>query len=214
MEKEESVTVTRHSLEHRIWHWVFFITMGVLVLTGLQIYFGFPIFGAIGLARSWHMLFAYLAAFWAFPIFLYFYWVTGELKELLPGLSDVSFFLQMTKNFLGLSTYYPEHSTFDTSAGKYFQKYNPGQKVVYWGILFFLLVQGVTGFMMFWPDTFTLVVYVLGGVTNVRALHLVLMYAIISLVAMHIYMSLIPQNREALKSMFTGRASERIHKTS
>ncbi len=210
---EEPVTVVRHTIEHRIWHWVFFATMGLLVLTGVEIYFGITIFGGLSLARAWHVIFALLVAFWAYPIFLYFYWVTGELKELVPVTGDIAFFGQMTKNFLGLSPYYPEHSTYDIKAGKYYKKYNPGQKAVYAGILLFLFLQGVSGFAMFWPDIFGFVTAALGGMANVRALHLVLMYAILGLVVMHIYMAVIPQNREALKSMFTGKASERVHKS-
>jgi Ni/Fe-hydrogenase 1 B-type cytochrome subunit len=216
MGREEIVTVTRHPIEHRIWHWVFFVTMGLLVLTGSDMYltysmFGYSIYGGFGLARSWHIMFALLAAFWAYPIFLYIYGVTGELKELMPSTSDIAFFVDMTRNFLGLSTYYPEHSTYDVRGKRYYKKYNPGQKLVYGGILVFLLLQGITGLAMFWSDKFSFVISILGGIVNVRALHLGLMYAILGLVAMHIYMAVIPPNWGSLKSMFIGRASERVH---
>lgn len=216
MDKEELVRVVRHPIEHRMWHWVFFVTIVALVLTGADMYltysmFGYSISGGFGLARSWHMLFALLAAFWAYPIFLYIYGVTGELKELIPSSSDIAFFGDMTRNFLGFSSYYPEHSTYDVRGEKYYRKYNPGQKLVYWGILLLLLLQGVTGFTMFWPDKFGLVESILGGIVNVRALHLALMYAILGLVTMHIYMAIIPQNWQSLKSMFIGRALEHVH---
>jgi len=216
MGKQEYVRVTRHPIEHRVWHWIFFVTMGMLVLTGIDMYltyslFGYSISGGFSLARSWHMVFALLAAFWAYPIFLYIYSVTGDLKELIPYVSDISFFKDMTRNFLGLSTYYPEHSTYDVRADRYYKKYNPGQKLVYWGILFFLLLQGITGFAMFWPDQFGLVSSILGGIVSVRALHLALTYAVLGLVTMHIYMAVIPRNWQSLKSMFLGTASEHVH---
>jgi thiosulfate reductase cytochrome b subunit len=217
MGREETVTVTRHPIEHRIWHWVFFVTMGLLALTGIDMYltyriFGYSIYGGFGLARSWHIIFALLAAFWAYPIFLYIYGVTGELKELIPTTRDITFFGDMARNFLGLSTYYPEHSTYDLRGKKYYIKYNPGQKVVYGGILMFLLLQGITGLAMYWPDRFGFVISILGDIVNVRALHLALMYAILGLVTMHVYMAVIPQNWESLKSMLTGKASERVHR--
>ena len=216
MGREEIVRVIRHPIEHRIWHWVFFATIGLLVLTGLDMYltysvFGYSIYGGFSQARSWHMIFAMLAAFWAYPIFLYIYGVTGELKELIPFTSDLAFFGHMARNFLGLSTYYPEHSTYDVRGKKYYRKYNPGQKLVYGGILFFLLLQGLTGFSMFWPDKFGFVASILGGVVNVRALHLALMYVVLGLVTMHVYMAVIPPNWVSLKSMFIGRALERVH---
>lgn len=214
MGKEEFVSVVRHTLAHRIWHWVLFVSIGLLVLTGVDMYFGLAIFGGLSIARSWHMVFAFLVGFWAYPVFVYFYWVTGELKDLVPVSSDLTFFAQMAKSFLGLSANYPEHSTYDVKAGEYYRKYNPGQKAVYGGILLFLFLQGLTGFVMFWPDTFGFLVSAFGGIANIRALHLVLLYVILSLVALHIYMAVIPQNWEALKSMFIGKARERVHKSS
>lgn len=216
MGREEIVEVTRHPIEHRIWHWVFFATISLLVLTGIDMYltysiFGYSIYGGFSQARAWHMIFAMLAAFWAYPIFLYIYGVTGELKELIPFTSDIAFFGHMARNFLGLSTYYPEHSTYDVRGKRYYKKYNPGQKLVYGGILLFLFLQGITGFSMFWPEEFGFVASILGGIVNVRALHLALMYAILGLVTMHIYMAIIPQNWHSLKSMFIGRALERVH---
>jgi Ni/Fe-hydrogenase 1 B-type cytochrome subunit len=175
--------------------------------------FGYSIYGGFAQARSWHIIFALLAAFWAYPIFLYIYGVTGELKELIPSTSDIAVFGNMTRNFLGLSTYYPEHSTYDVRGKKYYRKYNPGQKLVYGGILLFLLLQGITGFAMFWPDKFGFVTSILRGIVNVRVLHLALMYAILGLVTMHIYMAVIPPNWESLRSMFIGKASERVHKS-
>ena len=218
MGREEIVTVTRHPIERRIWHWVFFVTMGMLVLTGIDMYltysiFGYSIYGGFSLARSWHIIFALLAAFWAYPIFLYIYGVTGELKELIPSTRDITIFVGIARNFLGLSTYYPEHSTYDVRGEKYYRKCNPGQKLVYGGILLFLLLQGITGFAMFWPDEFGFVTSALRGIVTVRALHLALIYAILGLVTMHIYMAVIPPNWESLKSMFIGKASERIHKS-
>lgn len=216
MSKEAFVKVLRHPIEHRVWHWGFFTTLGILTLTGIDMYltystFGYSISGGFSLARTWHIVFAFLAAFWAIPIFLYIYGVTGELKELMPSISDIGFMWNMARNFLGFSTYYPEHSTYDVRANRYYKKYNPGQKVVYWGILFFLLLQGLTGFAMYWPDKFTFVTAILGDLVNARALHLALMYAILGLVTMHIYMAIIPQNWESLKSMFRGGASEHLH---
>jgi len=212
MGEEGFVTVTRHPLEHRIWHWVFVVTMGMLILTGIEMYFGLRIFGGFSLARSWHVLFAFIAVSWAYPIFLYLYWVTGELKELVPARSDVRTFGQIAKNFLGLSTFYPEHSTYDIEAKKYIRKYNPGQKMVYWGILLFLLVEVLTGFALLWPDAFGFVALILGNMAMVRALHLAVFYVILGLVVVHIYMATIPQNWGSLRSMFLGVASERVHK--
>jgi thiosulfate reductase cytochrome b subunit len=218
MGREEFVTVVRHPIEHRIWHWVFFATMGAIALTGIDMYltyltFGYSVSGGFSLARSWHVLFALLAASWAVPVFLYIYGVTGELRELIPVASDIAFFRQMTSNFLGLSAYYPEHSTYDVKGKRYYKKYNPGQKLVYGGILVFVVLQGITGFAMLWPDAFGFVFSALGDIVNVRALHVALMYAILGLVTMHIYMAVIPPNWESLKSMFIGRASERVHKS-
>jgi Ni/Fe-hydrogenase 1 B-type cytochrome subunit len=210
---EQFVKATRHGPEHRIFHWVLFGAIGLLVFTGIEMYFGITIFGGFSIARTWHMIFAYLAAFWAYIVFLYFYWATGELGELMPARGDPVILMQMAKNFLGFSTYYPEHSTYDVKVGKYYRKYNPGQKLVYGGILFFLLLQGVTGFAMFWMSPLRFITEALGGIANVRALHLVFSYVILGLVATHIYMAIIPPNWQALRSMFFGTAMEPIRKS-
>lgn len=89
---------------------------------------------------------------------------------------------------------------------------NPGRGYMQWKALLF--VQGLTGFAMFWPDgVLGFVISILGNMAYVRALHLVILYAILGLVVIHLYMALIPQNRETLKSIFLGKARERVHKS-
>jgi Ni/Fe-hydrogenase 1 B-type cytochrome subunit len=71
---------------------------------------------------------------------------------------------------------------------KKFGKYNAGQKLLYtlWPIL--LLFQAVTGFAMYFPETFSGFIYLFGGLNHFRVWHVIGAWIFTITTIAHIYL--------------------------
>ncbi len=175
-----------------------------MVLTGWEIYAGWQIFGQIAVARAIHPL-AAAGLFISYAIVRpYRLYVTGESRYFRPTFDIMKTELQLWKNFFGLSPYYPEVRTYDAKKQEYFRKYHFAQIVLLYILYLVLLVSGITGLALKWPEIFGSITSILGGPANVRALHLFSFYIFLANGAGHIYQALWPTNWRLLRSRFTG----------
>ena len=206
------VTVVRHTLFSRVHHWVHAALMLILGLTGIQIYYGLNLFGCFEVARAIHMLAAILLAIWYFPVQFYYLAVTGEIRDLMLSMDDFCFQFQAVGNFFKLFRFYPAYSIYDTMRRRYYRKYNAGQKFLFWLDLVAILLVGLTGLTMYWPQSFSSLIAFFewaGGLALARSIHFFLFWYFIATTAVHVYLGAIPVNREHFKSMFTGRSREK-----
>jgi thiosulfate reductase cytochrome b subunit len=175
-----------------------------MVLTGWQIYSGWQIFGQFAVARAIHPL-APAGLFISYVIVRpYRLYVTGEYKHFRPTFDIMKTELHLWKNFFGISPYYPEIRTYDVQKKDFFRKYHFAQIVLLYILYLVLIVMGITGVAMKWPDQFGFITSALGGAANVRALHLISFYIFLANGAGHIYQALWPTNWRLLRARFTG----------
>lgn len=182
-----------HSLPARILHWVNAAVIGLLTASGLYIrdpgYF--PVFVRMDIARKAHFIAMYLIVY-GIIIRLYYSYVSKDYRELLFKFRDFRGFPALMKYYLFMNKSVPN-----------FGKYNPGQKLLYNMWVNLLLVQSVTGFILYWPDLFAPAAGLLGGHLMVRQAHFLITWFFIVTVALHVYLAFIG-GWDVVKSMITG----------
>jgi cytochrome b subunit of formate dehydrogenase len=208
--KGGSVIVRRHSYFDVLWHWVNFFALGFVILTGMQIYFGWPFLAEYAVVRGIHFTLAIFVALWNFPVFLYYSAVSGELPYFLFRFVDLRRALYDFKAFLGIAEE-AEHNTYDLEDGRYFRKYNAMHKMHVWVSLILLLGLGTTGLSL-WSDYYAFLSGWVGNIAVVRAVHLSLFYIFLFFNVGHIYFASVPWNwRTMTKSIFNGVAVAKLH---
>ena len=182
-----------HTLPVRVLHWINAANIGLLTTTGLYIRdpLHFTLFANMDIARKTHFIAMYLIIY-GILIRVYYSYLSKDYRELLLRVKDFRGFPPLMKYYLFLSKATPD-----------FGKYNPGQKLLYnlWAIL--TLLQGVTGFTLYWPDALAGFSRLLGGPIIIRQFHFMLTWVYIITVALHIYLSFIG-GWAVIKSMITG----------
>lgn len=180
-----------HPLAVRILHWnqVFIITL--LITCGLYIHY--PFFPELPLKTIKNIkgVFNFLLIANT-SIYIYYSLVTRHYTELilrmgdlafLPGFFKYVFFLQDEQGYLG--------------------KYNPGQKAAYTLWFFLLMVQIVTGLLLFFPNFFGYFLKIGGGLNNIRTIHYSVTWIFLATIPLHIYLAL-TEDPAKLQSIFTG----------
>ncbi|MCA1829315.1 MAG: formate dehydrogenase subunit gamma [Myxococcales bacterium] len=133
--------IVRHKLSSRIIHWTVALFFVGALLTGMPIWspvFGWMayLFGGLSVCRWLH---AWLGvAFSAATVVMFFFW-----------LSDMRFD-ENDKKFSFID-YLKFSAAEDPNVGKY----NAGQKLFFWSILFAMLLVLLTGIPLWWPKSFS-----------------------------------------------------------
>lgn len=194
----------RHPLWIRIFHWTNMIAITTLILTGFYINspLQFRLFSGMDTARFLHFLMAYVLCVGVLGR-VYYAIVTKDYKNVwFSPVKDIKNFPSMMKYYLFLADSHPDYG-----------KYNPGQKMMYSGWLGLALIQIITGFILYMPDTFGVVASWLGGPVVVRIIHLVVTWLFVLSVMAHVYLDL-SEGIPVLMSMFTGKIPKGFHHTS
>ena len=184
-------TREEHPLPALTMHWLHLVSILVLVFTGFYIHW--PFFaGAMGIMRNTHFVFMFILVF---ATIARVYWAffgagsatSGDRKKI----RDYRFFgpqpensgqlWQTLKYYLFLRKTHPQSS-----------KYNPLQKLTYMFWLLLIVLQAITGFALWTPTAgfFGPLTYALGGVSQMRVYHYLIMWLFIASTALHIYLSL------------------------
>lgn len=192
----------KHTLITRILHATHLIATIILILTGFYIYapLSFDIFPNMDIARFLHFIFMYVIV--ATMIFKLYYCITiGDFFNLL-------FIYQDLKDLPGVIKYYV-FGMFKKKVRKKAGKYNAGQKLLYsaWTIL--LVFQAITGFAMYFPETFSSFIYFFGGLNHFKAWHAIGAWIFTITTAIHIYLGTTgPTILDFYKQMITGYEKE------
>jgi Ni/Fe-hydrogenase 1 B-type cytochrome subunit len=104
---------------------------------------GFRLFDNMDTPRMIHFAMAYVLCFGVVGR-VYYAIAAKDAKNIVFSVKeDTPKFPSMIKYYLFLANTHP-----------YYGKYNPGQKMMYTGWLFMALIQIITGFILYKPDTF------------------------------------------------------------
>ena len=192
----------KHTLITRILHAIHMIAMVVLILTGFYIYapLSFNIFPSMDIARFLHYVFMYVII--ATMIYkLYYSIAIGDFMNLLFTKKDL-------KDLPGVIKYYV-FGIFKKKVRKKTGKYNAGQKLLYtvWPLL--LIFQIITGFAMYFPETFSGFVYFFGGLNHFKAWHAIGAWIFTITTVIHMYLGTTGNTiLDFYKQMITGYEKE------
>lgn len=186
-----------HPLIARFLHWSWAAAMFLLGLSGLYIHQTdwMPFFGPIGAmdtARTIHFISMYVVVLLVVGR-IYYSLASGDWRELLVRPSDLIDMRLVAAYYVGLLKTKPRWG-----------KYNPGQRIVYTGLVPLLALQAITGFALYLLPGFDWVSSLFGSLVYVRFLHVLITWAFVSIVAAHIYLGAL-SGWSTLASMFTGK---------
>ncbi len=218
----EKVEVLRHSVAVRILHWFVFITGILLALTGMELggLYGVRIFGEQTLRIHILIGFIFGGIWWLFAAYM----CTKEWKWIsitrIPY--SVKYLVLETLAWFKLYPHVEDPRGYNPDKEEYVEKIIPTQVIVWWTYLVLIIIIGLTGLAMYYPDVFKPIVDfaaalgsyfnpagVCDGYTALRAIHRICMYLIGMVMFMHIYAVIV---YEVLISMFTGKRKERVVK--
>lgn len=185
-----------HPFVDRICHYNNLICFIVLIATGFVIHSpapGLP----INLARNLHFLFMYFLVING--VIRMYYSFLGKYKDY-----DTFFLtIQDIKNIWPQIKYY-------LFIGKHPEtgKYNPLQKLAYIAIPILVVLQVVTGVILYQAETFSGFATYLGGLASVRGFHYLIMWLFIAIIMIHVYLALTEAFDQFLL-MFFGKTEQK-----
>jgi F420-nonreducing hydrogenase I cytochrome b subunit len=210
--------VLRHDLFFRVMHWLIFVEGIVLTLTGMQLG------GILGVAifPSGNMMYHIVVGITFIAtatLLIYGIVSTGDYRWI--GLRRIpysfKFIISETKGWFGLAPKPSEPMLYDAENRRYAEKLVPSVIVVFWSFVLLGLLLALTGLALAFPQQFSFVYlftdFIGGTLTGVTGLafmltfHRLATYALVVLVAMHIYASFI---FKLVGSMISGKRNEKI----
>jgi Ni/Fe-hydrogenase 1 B-type cytochrome subunit len=184
----------RHPLWLRLLHWWNMVSILLLCLTGYSIHSPQTIhlFGSMSNARMIHFVMGYVLLI-GLVMRIYFAMVTKDYKNIVyQPIKDTMKLPSMLKYYLFLAKSHP-----------FYGKYNPGQKAMYTGWVFMALIQIITGFILYMPNTFMALGGLLGGLMTVRLIHYIVTWLFVLTILAHVYLDM-SEGVPVLMSMVTG----------
>ncbi|MFZ3172579.1 MAG: cytochrome b/b6 domain-containing protein [Carboxydocellales bacterium] len=186
-----------HPLPVRIFHWSNMISISLLTWSGMYIHspVSLKVLSTMDDARFLHFIMMYVV-FWGVFYRIGFSLLSGDYKDWVFQPRDF-------KDLPGLLKYY----LFLADHHHHFEKYNPGQKLLYtiWPIMIF--IQAVTGFCLYQPAKLGWLSHILGGVAFLRQIHYLSTWFFICSAAVHIYLVLL-SGWKVMWSMVSGYIDE------
>lgn len=175
--------------------------MILLALTGFYIHtpHGFPIFPSMDIARKIHFICMYAVAAGVIGR-LYYAFVTRDSKNFRLRSADFGNMIGLMKYYLFISDELPDFG----------EKYNPGQKMMYLAFVPLVIIQGFTGFILYWPTTFNHWATVFGGMHVMRIVHYIVAWIFVYCIAAHLYLDF-SEGLANIAGMITGYRPKDFH---
>lgn len=186
MSSSERVVVPR-----RIYHWINFICMIALVVSGWYIHKPFAD-GLMATMRRVHFIFMYV---FSINTMLRVYWAfagkDGDWRKYLKQNFSMRVIKATFRHYLAY-----EHYPADI-------KDRILQNTAYLGVCILFGIQILTGVLLYYPESQTLAPYVamLGGLPLVRTLHFFFMWVFLTFTVIHFYMAL-AEEYSKIKTIF------------
>ena len=213
----EKISVEMFTPGVRVTHWLHSALIIGFLITGYGIFSGSYLFGDYATNLALHMIMAFVILMDGLA-HIYFMTATGEPRSIWISWDDVKDIIKIAKNFLGISKEYPEYGTYDVKAKRFHGKYHPVIKIKYWGDLWFLGFAAISGFSLYYVSVFDYVNFYLNfigigiNLLWLRAIHFIVFLYFFCILMFHVYLALIPVNREVLKSMISGKENVEVHR--
>lgn len=222
LEKDEMEVIDRHGLGARISHWSMVLFMLLCVLTGLAFWLGWyglletGIWGGYSVTWVVHLWAGILLAVVVFVLYPFYHAVVDghPLLVFKEGLKEQ---LVIGLAFVGLASYIPgfkkARKTYDVETETW-QASHPTQTIFWYVTWFFVGVLTLTGFGL-WRHVATDPAWWISALGFLAAsfgkplllgVHVLSMFIIITAVAIHVYLSLLPANWTYLTAMIFGPA--------
>lgn len=194
-----------HPAPAMVMHWLHLVSMIALIVSGLYIHQPF-VPGLMSLMRGSHIVFMWLLIIVAIARVIWAFVGRSSSHGLRETVPDRTHFGWQREN----------RGTFWPTVGYYLflrrnppegAKFNTLQKLTYVFWLVLIVLQALTGFML-WDATqelFRSLTYSLGGPYYVRVVHYLIMWVFIITTLVHVYLS--AMHREVLSLMLWGRES-------
>lgn len=182
----------RHSKTARLIHWIYVPAILACAFSGFYITRPARLYGFKNMdsARKTHFMAMFALAF-SYIARVCYGFKNKNYKEIIPEWKTLTEMPKFLKHEFFLSNKQPQ-----------FPKYNPGQKMLFTGLVLFIPIQIMSGLSLYssrWQKTAKLA----GGLNHLRKLHFLTALAISSLSAGHLYFVLTHEPKK-LKSIFTG----------
>lgn len=190
-------SLSDHPLFQRITHWINLICFAILIPTGFIIHS--PHQGSnMSLVRGLHFFFMYLIVInLIVRIYYAFFGKYKDYKEFGLNKLDIKTFIPQLKYYLFISKKHPKTN-----------KYNPVQKLAYLALPVLIVIQAITGFILYLPMKFPGVADALGSLAAVRGLHYIFMWILMLFIVAHLYL-VITEAFDQLSVMLLGKTPKK-----
>jgi Ni/Fe-hydrogenase 1 B-type cytochrome subunit len=184
----------------RVMHYIHWICMVLLAVSGFYIHRPFTP-GLMGTMRTIHFIAMYIVGF---NLIARIYWAIfgthGDIRRFLPEKENKGKLVPIVAYYLFLRREHPVTA-----------KYNTLQKTTYnfWALL--LVLQGITGFSLYWPhlSLFAALNNWVGGLLVMKMIHYLIMWVFIITTAIHVYLSLAEEFAQFLDMFFAVPAKKK-----
>lgn len=181
----------KHDMLERIIHWVMALSVILLILSGLNIRFpGLIPWGNMNSSRFIHFISMYALIF-AWLAHTY-HILAIEFKTEIVNWNDIKGIPEIIRYYLFLTDTHPVYT-----------KYNPLQKLSYNFVWVMILIQVITGVLLYWPASAMGITNYFGGLMAVRILHDFMTYLFISFTIVHLYL-ILSEDIRSLWAMIQG----------
>ena len=197
----KTVRTMRHSLSVRLTHWTIVIEGAFLLITGFQLNGLFP-FGLGENTYGYHLITAMLFMATAFVLF-YVVVAIRDYKWFAIRRIPYSFryIIRESLYWFRMGPKPDEPIKFDATKGEYVEKLIPSVIVVWWAYALMGIVLSLTGLADAYPATFGflftifdplgIALFGVGGLSFALAVHRIVTFLLIAVVAMHLYASFV-----------------------
>jgi len=197
--------IRKHLLAIRWFHWINFPILGIMIWSGLLIYWAYARYGFFSpgffkalnmphrLAEGMSFHFAFMWLFFANGLLYILYTIfSGEWRYLVPGKNSFKEAWQVLLHDLHIRKYAPPQ-----------EKYNAAQRIAYTAIIFMGAGSVITGLAIYKPAEFGWCTWLCGGYSNARVIHFILTVGYCLFFVVHIVQVIIT-GWNNFQSMVTG----------
>jgi len=185
----EAGKIYLHPLLVRIWHWSNAVAFLFLIFTAVQLrYYDIASITQFKSSVTLHNIFGIVMTA-GFVFWLCYYLFTGKIKLYIPLLHPKEFILGSIAQvkYYGYGIFKGEPNPHHASPDS---KFNPLQQMAYFFVMFLLFpLQIITGILLMDVKKFSSVIGMLGGLTVVDIVHVVVSFAFIAFLFVHVYLT-------------------------
>jgi len=217
-ESFEVLSVERYTKSHRLHHWVHVGSMVLFLFTGFEIAIKVYFFGTTyQLTRTLHYILGIFVGGWDLIFYVAILIKDKKLLEIIPTPREILdlFIIALCAFKILPDSKYPHYDFYILEEKKYIMKYHPAQKLLALMNLVVIFLMGVTGIALaeqLAPGStgilavLALLVSPLQALNlNIRFLHFLMFVYFLVSTMVHFYFAIIPQNRQRLRGMLTGK---------